>query len=317
MFPTVSIVIPCYNAEAWISKSIQSALDQSYPYKEVIVLDDGSQDKSLDIIKSFKNTIRWETGPNRGGNVARNRLLSLSTGEWIQYLDADDYLLPDKLEKQIHFLVGCSDSEVIYSPHITEELGEDGIFHIPHITANLPPPHDLWLLSIQWRMPQTGGLLFRKQTLLDINGWREDLKHCQDYDLYTRLLIANKRFAYCNYPGAVYRWWCSGTVTYRKIAEIYRDRLNVQNDIESHLDSIGQLTPERKEAISQARFEYARRLYTWDKQWAVQVAATVRDKDPSFQPSKQVAPGFYRQAYKMLGFAGAEAIAAAKRQIWK
>ena len=96
MQPLVSILIPCYNAERWVGQAIESALAQTWPNKEVIVVDDGSTDGSLEVIKSFGDRIKWETGPNRGGNVARNRLLELSHGEWIQYLDADDYLLPAK-----------------------------------------------------------------------------------------------------------------------------------------------------------------------------------------------------------------------------
>ncbi|MBD1849828.1 glycosyltransferase [Leptolyngbya sp. ST-U4] len=315
--PTVSILIPCYNADRWIAQAIQSALGQTYPHKEVIVVDDGSSDRSLDIIRSFSDRIRWETGPNRGGNAARNRLLELSQGEWIQYLDADDYLLPDKIEQQIQFLAQNPDADVIYSPHITEELGESGVFHAPPTIAHLPLPHDLWLLTIQWKMPQTGGLLFGKQALIEIKGWREDLRHCQDYDLYVRLLMANQQFSYCDKVGAVYRWWCSGTVTRRKIAEIYRDRLAVQGTIEAHLTATRQLTLDRKNAINQARFEYARRIYSWDQEWAVQVASGVKNNDPKFVPSDQIAPGFYRHIYKTIGFTGAEYVAAVKRKVWK
>jgi glycosyltransferase involved in cell wall biosynthesis len=71
---------------------------------EVVVVDDGSTHGSLEIIKRFDDRICWETGGNKGGNAARNRLLHLARGEWIQYLDADDYLLPEKLEKQIRYL---------------------------------------------------------------------------------------------------------------------------------------------------------------------------------------------------------------------
>jgi glycosyltransferase involved in cell wall biosynthesis len=80
----VSILIPCYNAERWVAQAIETALAQAWPEKEIIVVDDGSQDGSLEVIKRFANRIRWETGPNRGGNVARNRLLELARGEWLQ-----------------------------------------------------------------------------------------------------------------------------------------------------------------------------------------------------------------------------------------
>ena len=316
--PRVSILIPCYNAERWIFQCIESALNQTYPHKEVIVVDDGSTDGSLDIIKSFGDKIFWESGPNRGGNVARNRLLELSSGEWLQYLDADDYLLPDKVNQQIQFLQQVNSSDTIYSPHITEELGKEGkTIQYPHIITNIPEPHNLWLLVIRWQMPQTGGLLFRKQSLIDIGGWREDLKHCQDYDLYIRLIIANKRFSYFNYPAAVYRWWCSGTITYRNILEIYYDRLELQDIIEEYLLSIGQLDQVRQDAINQARFEYARRVYPLNKDWAIKIISVLRQKSPSFEPSTNIVPQPYQLLYKIFGFTGAEYIAQIRRNLWK
>src|SRR5438105_8509460 len=90
----ISILIPCFNAEKWVGQAIESSLAQTWPDKEVIVIDDGSTDSSLEVIKGFGDKIKLETGPNRGGNAARNGLLKLSQGDWIQYLEADDYLRP-------------------------------------------------------------------------------------------------------------------------------------------------------------------------------------------------------------------------------
>src|SRR5262245_44085768 len=114
MAPLVSILIPCYNAERWVGQAIESALAQTWPVKEVIVVDDGSQDRSLSVIESFANRIRWQAGPNRGGNVARNELLELAQGTWLQFLDADDYLLPEKIAKQAVFLEGHPDTDVVF-----------------------------------------------------------------------------------------------------------------------------------------------------------------------------------------------------------
>src|SRR4051812_42743441 len=80
----VSILIPCYNAERWIAQAIESALQQGSEH-EIIIVDDGSTDDSLAVIKQFGDRVRFESGPNRGGNVARNRLLDLARSEWVQY----------------------------------------------------------------------------------------------------------------------------------------------------------------------------------------------------------------------------------------
>ena len=94
--PLVSIVIPCYNYEEYVDEAINSALNQTYRNIEVIVIDDGSTDNSLEIIKSFEDKIRWETGPNKGACAARNRGIQLAKGEFIQ-LNTHDLLEEIKL----------------------------------------------------------------------------------------------------------------------------------------------------------------------------------------------------------------------------
>src|ERR1700722_9877011 len=100
----VSIIIPCYNAERWVQEAVESCLNQSYPNIEIIVVDDGSTDRSLEILRRYGPRIKLKSGPNRGGNVARNQGFALSSGRYIQYLDADDYLEPDKIARQVRFL---------------------------------------------------------------------------------------------------------------------------------------------------------------------------------------------------------------------
>jgi len=97
--PRVSILIAAYDAEAWLDDAIYSALAQTCASTEIIVLDDGSTDNTLAVAR--RHNVRVETQRNAGSNAARNRLLQLSSGEWLQYLDADDHLLPQKVERQL------------------------------------------------------------------------------------------------------------------------------------------------------------------------------------------------------------------------
>ena len=76
--PEISVVIPCYNTERWVARAIDSALAQEGVRVEVIVIDDGSTDGSLEVIRGYDGRIRWETGPNRGVSAARNRGLALA-----------------------------------------------------------------------------------------------------------------------------------------------------------------------------------------------------------------------------------------------
>jgi glycosyltransferase involved in cell wall biosynthesis len=102
MPPLVSILIPAYNAERWIADTIRSALAQTWPRKEIIIVDDGSDDQTLAIARQFASkNVSVVTQENQGASTARNRALALSQGEFIQWLDADDVLSPDKIAKQI------------------------------------------------------------------------------------------------------------------------------------------------------------------------------------------------------------------------
>ena len=99
--PSVSILIPCYNCATHLQECIQSALSQTYPNKEVIFWDDGSTDESLTIAKSYSSHVTIISDRHAGQAAVKNSLFKISRGEWIQYLDADDYLLPVKISNQL------------------------------------------------------------------------------------------------------------------------------------------------------------------------------------------------------------------------
>ncbi|XZF64084.1 MAG: glycosyltransferase [Gloeotrichia echinulata DVL01] len=306
----VSILIPCYNAEQWIAQAIESALNQTYLNKEVIVVDDGSTDGSLAVIKSFGDKICWETEQNCGGNVARNKLLELSTGEWLQYLDADDYLLPNKIEQQVKYLNKVPETDIIYSPVILEHYQQDKSWQ--EVLA-IPEPHDPWILLARWYLPQTGSPLWRKQAIIDVGGWKVDQPCCQEHELYLRLLIAEKRFEYFGETGSVYRQWSESTVCKRDKSETHRQLLAIQDKIEQHLKATNQLTPDRQNAINQTRFENARIIWLSEQNWANNVVTQIRHTNSNFMPTGQAAPKFYSLIYQFLGFTAAEKLAQIKR----
>src|SRR5215831_9736250 len=221
MMPIVSILIPCWNAERWVAQAIESCLAQTWVEKEIIVFDDGSTDNSLEIARQYCPHIRLETGPHRGANFARNRLLELARGEWLQYLDADDYLQPDKVSGQIKFLASSPLSDVVFGP-ITMEFWSEG--KVWREFREIPEPHDPWVLLARWHLPQTGSPLWRRRAILDVGGWKVDQPCCQEHDLYLRLLMADKRFQYSSHSGAIYRQWSNGTLCKKNIREVHERR---------------------------------------------------------------------------------------------
>jgi glycosyltransferase involved in cell wall biosynthesis len=313
MAALVSILIPCFNAERWIGQAIESALAQTWPNKEVIVVDDGSSDGSRSIIKSFGDRIRWETGPNRGANAARNRLLELARGEWLQYLDADDYLLPDKIASQMKFLLSHDRVDLVFGP-VTMEHWKDQKGARRELLP-IPEPHDLWVLLARWYLPQTGAVLWRKQAIVDVGGWKPDQPCCQEHELYLRLLIAGKSFAHCEENGAIYRHWGETSLWRGNVPEVHGQRLKIQQRIEDVLRERNKLTPERLWAINQARFEIARSEWQINHAEALRIIRIIRESQPHFVPMGDAAPAAYRLVYLAFGFRLTETMADLRRQI--
>jgi glycosyltransferase involved in cell wall biosynthesis len=307
----VSILIPCYNAERWIAQCIESALAQTWPEKEVIVVDDGSTDGSLAVIRSFGDRVRWETGPNRGGNAARNRLLELARGEWLQYLDADDYLLPEKIANQMRFLESHPDTDIVYGPVLFEHVSGSGT---RQELEDIPAPHDPWSELAAWKLPQTGGALWRKAAIVSAGGWKEDQPCCQEHELYLRLLANGARFAFCAENGAIYRQWSEQTVCRRDPHRTLEEKLRILDRLEQTLRARGEMTAGRQSAISVARFEIARLFWPRDEAAADAVMRHALRAHPSFRPQGRAAPVGYRVMFRLFGFRMAERVAAWRRK---
>lgn len=307
----VSILIPCYNAERWIAAAIESALAQTWPDKEVIVVDDGSTDGSLPVIERYRNAIRYESGPNRGGNRVRNRLLELARGEWVQYLDADDYLLPGKIAGQVACLSDHAAADVIFGPMSVE--------YIPPRTTDverlpIPEPHDPWVLLALWYLPQTGSPLWRRRAIEEVGGWTPDQPVCQEHELYLRLLMAGKHFVYCESGGAVWRVWGTASVSTSRPRLVRRHRMAITLRAESFLRERGELTSIRQGAINRARFEMAR--VAWregDREGAREAIAAVTSADPDFEPKGE--PWLYQLLWRQFGFDATEKIVGWRRSI--
>ena len=189
---SITVVIPCWNAEKWISRAIESALAHTWPEKEIIVVDDGSTDGSLDIIRRFDGRIRWDTGPNRGACYARNRGLALSTSDYILFLDADDYINPNTLQ---HWAATASESfaDIIIGPFAYER---DNMRRNPERSIRHPVTTrtilQQWLEG--WFTPPCA-ILWRRSFLGSIGGWDVTAPRNQDGELMLRALILGARVA--------------------------------------------------------------------------------------------------------------------------
>ena len=153
----VSIIIPCYNAERFLAETLESALGQTYRNIEIIVVDDGSTDNSGGIIRSYGDRIKAQFGPNRGASAARNLGTELARGEFIQYLDADDLLIIDAVERRIAALhKGAAD--VAYSDWERLVETEPGVFEVDAIPRvcrieDVHPNPEIAVITRFWAPP--------------------------------------------------------------------------------------------------------------------------------------------------------------------
>src|ERR1700693_982164 len=116
MNPLVSILIPAYNAQEWIADTIKSAICQTWKRKEIIIVDDGSSDQTLAIARQFASReVAVVHKENQGAAATRNHALSLSQGDYIQWLDADDLLSPDKVAKQVEAADAWGSDRTLFS----------------------------------------------------------------------------------------------------------------------------------------------------------------------------------------------------------
>ncbi len=116
MTPSVSILIPAYNAERWIGETMESAVNQTYPYVEVIVVNDGSTDRTSQLIHKYNSPrVKIIEQANAGGAAARNTALAHAQGDYIQWLDHDDLLAADKISEQIRRAQAVGDERILFS----------------------------------------------------------------------------------------------------------------------------------------------------------------------------------------------------------
>lgn len=209
--PLVSIIIPAYNSEEFISETLDCLINQNYKKWEAIIVDDGSTDNTVEIIKGYAkrdNRFRYIKQENFGTSVARNTGLKISKGEYIQFLDSDDFISKDKISEEILIFNQDLEAEIVYGDYIcfaNENREKKWIYS--RVILNKKNP--LWDFAKNW-----GGelcipihcFLYKKYCLESINGFDESLTiNHEDWDLHLRLAANKYNFKHHQQQGAFYR----------------------------------------------------------------------------------------------------------------
>lgn len=200
--PLISVIIPVWNGEKTIQDTINSVLNQTISDIEVIVINDGSQDSTLDIVsKILDPRLKVFSYDHANANVSRNRGLSHASGEYISFIDADDLWTPDKLEAQLKALQANPEAGVAYS--WTDYIDESGQFlrQGSHVTVNGDVYAKLLLVNF---LENGSNPLIRKQAFTKVGIFDESLPAAQDWDMWLRL-AAQYHFIAVPSPQVLYR----------------------------------------------------------------------------------------------------------------
>jgi glycosyltransferase involved in cell wall biosynthesis len=217
MKPLVSILIPAYNAEQWIGYTLESAVAQTWQRKEIIVANDGSTDRTAEIARRFASKgVRVVTTGNEGLSGAVNNAYKHSQGEYLQYLDSDDLLEPDKIERQLSALrPGDSKRVLLSSPMAFFYYRSRGARFIHNsLCQDLSPVE--WLLRKMGENLhlQNATWLVSRELAETAGPWDKDLHYDQDGEYFTRVLVASEGTRFVPGTGIYYRVVGTNRVSY-------------------------------------------------------------------------------------------------------
>lgn len=213
----ISIIIPNFNNAYWLPKCIESCLQQRDHLQEIIIVDDHSTDNSLEIIREYvekyPSIVKLFINPGKGANAARNFGFEQSSGDFIQWLDSDDFLLPGKFDAQL-LLLQQQKADIIYSDWLINYWRDGEKYHSEQKKYEDYFDFLLELLKDNWTSPNNY-LMNRKTVEMLANGvgWNPETKVGQDREYFTMAGILGAKFQYVPGVFAVYNKQDKGTIS--------------------------------------------------------------------------------------------------------
>jgi len=274
--PLVSAIIPTYNRASFISDAVDSVLKQTYANVEVIVVDDGSTDATLEQLTKYGSRIRVVTQDNRGPAGARNRGIAMSSGELIAFLDSDDLWLPSKIDRQVALLQRVGQSVPCCLCNITMRWRNKEFTSFEVAWLNPPLEEGLWLnvddvLATRFVLFNQG-IIVRRPVLERLGGFDESIRFLEDYDLPLRLSLEGP-WSFIREPLVVWRESATNSVykdtqredicTKECMVQVFEKHIANMRDRYHHGISQDYVSRELKRARRKLRAAKMSRLSSW------------------------------------------------------
>lgn len=297
----VSVIIPCFNVEAFISECLDSVLLQTYQNIEIICIDNNSRDSTINLLREFEKKhfpkIRVFQEFKKGASAARNKGLDMATGEWIQFLDADDLLMPEKIAHQVKLVSDNKEINFIAASSFKYKI--DGTKK--EISVDEPDPFKALFIT---KLGNTCANLFNAGILKRIGGWNETLKSSQETDLMFRLLKENSKVLMDNIPLTIIRERESGQITQTDPEKNWIQYIYLRSEMLDYLKKSNVAYFERqKNFYNQMFFRQLKKMHKFDLNAALTLFERHFEKD--FVPQ---AHPIYITLFKLLGFNKTERI---------
>lgn len=234
----VSVLIPAYNAAAYIEQTIESVLAQTWPDVEIIVVDDGSRDETMaKALRYTSSHVQVVTQPNAGASAARNRAFSLCAGEYIQYLDADDLLHPDKISAQMACFQLRPEAQLSSSAWaMFYKMPSERDLHPTILWYDYADPVQ-WLLDAWaegvWMQPSAW---LTHRSLIEAAGpWNEQISLHDDGEFFSRVLLRSSGVVFCGEAKSFYRKGIANSLSSMRSEKATRSHLAVCQAYEAHV----------------------------------------------------------------------------------
>jgi glycosyltransferase involved in cell wall biosynthesis len=235
--PLVSVLIPCYNAASFIGETLECVLRQSWPNLEVIVVDDGSTDRSAEAVEQLgSERVRLIRQENRGQTAALNACLRLARGDFIQYLDADDLLAADKIELQMMRLINAPTCVASAEWARFWEDPEEARFSPETVWREMEPLD--WLAESRaegYGMMLPALWLIPRPIVEKVGPWREELTLNNDAEYFTRALLNCERVLFCLGARCYYRSGHAGSLASTKTPAAWKSGFQVLHLCEEYI----------------------------------------------------------------------------------